>query len=142
MKKKIFPSVMLSMAIASGMANPTQVLQDQDKNVSTNDSVPYITMPETSPKLMTGDGNPLLDFTFTADPTAVEYEGRLYVYATNDQQQYEAVGGYDKNSYEHIKSLVVMSTDDMVNWDVPRTDSYRRHRALDKSVVGTLYRKT
>lgn len=107
---------MLSMAIATGMANPTQVLQDQDKNVSTNDSVPYITMPETSPKLMTGDGNPLLDFTFTADPTAVEYEGRLYVYATNDQQQYEAVGGYGKNSYEHIKSLVMMSTDDMVNW--------------------------
>ena len=60
--------------------------------------------------------NTLLDFTFTADPTAVEYEGRLYVYATNDQQQYEAVGGYGKNSYEHIKSLVMMSTDDMVNW--------------------------
>jgi len=69
-----------------------------------------------SPKLQNGHGNPLLDFHFTADPTAVEYEGRLYVYATNDHQQYEEVGKSGKNTYEKIKSLVMMSTDDMVNW--------------------------
>lgn len=69
-----------------------------------------------SPKLLKGNGNPLLDFHFTADPTAVEHDGRLYVYATNDHQQYEAVGREGKNSYEKIKSLVMMSTDDMVNW--------------------------
>ncbi len=73
-------------------------------------------VPEVSPKLMSGDANPLLDFMFTADPTAVEYEGRLYVYATNDNQQYEAVGRDGRNTYERIKSLVMMSTDDMVNW--------------------------
>lgn len=73
-------------------------------------------VPEVSPKLMSGDANPLLDFMFTADPTAVEHEGRLYVYATNDNQQYEAVGRDGRNTYERIKSLVMMSTDDMVNW--------------------------
>lgn len=73
-------------------------------------------IPEISPKLALGNGNPLLDFIFTADPTAVEHDGRLYVYATNDHQQYEAVGRDGKNSYEKIKSLVMMSTDDMVNW--------------------------
>ncbi len=41
-------------------------------------------IPEISPKLALGNGNPLLDFIFTADPTAVEHDGRLYVYATND----------------------------------------------------------
>lgn len=40
-------------------------------------------------KLGLGSHNPLIDFQFTADPTAVEYEGRLYVYGTNDQQQFE-----------------------------------------------------
>ena len=67
-----------------------------------------------SPKLGTGLANPLLDFQFCADPTAVEYNGRLYVYGTNDHQQYEAET--ESNTYERIKTLVMMSTDDMVNW--------------------------
>ncbi|MES2650009.1 MAG: glycoside hydrolase family 43 protein [Bacteroidota bacterium] len=69
-----------------------------------------------SPKLVSGNANPLLDFMFTADPTAVEYNGRIYMYATNDHQQYEKVGKDGKNSYEHIRTLVMMSSDDMVNW--------------------------
>lgn len=60
--------------------------------------------------------NPISPITYCADPTAVEYNGRLYVFGTNDQQQYEAVGDGGKNTYEKIKSLVVLSTDDMVNW--------------------------
>lgn len=73
-------------------------------------------VPEVSPKLASGHGNPLVDFHFTADPTAVEHDGRLYVYASNDHEQYEGVGRDGKNTYERIKSLVMLSTDDMVNW--------------------------
>src|SRR5687767_2998217 len=69
-----------------------------------------------SPKLSSKNANPLLDFIFTADPTAVEYNGRVYVYATNDHQQYEHVGKDGKNTYQHIRTLVMMSSDDMVNW--------------------------
>lgn len=59
--------------------------------------------------------NPLITHMYMADPTAVEYEGRLYVYGTNDTQQYlHDVEG--KNTYEKIKSIVIISTDDMVNW--------------------------
>lgn len=59
--------------------------------------------------------NPLVTHIYCADPTAVEYEGRLYVYGTNDHQQYlHDVEG--NNTYEKIKSLVMLSTDDMVNW--------------------------
>ena len=65
-------------------------------------------------KLGTDRANPLLDFHYIADPTAIEYGGRLYVYGTNDHQQYEA--GTPSNTYEAINSLVVISTDDMVNW--------------------------
>ena len=64
----------------------------------------------------TAEGNPLLSNIFCADPTAVEYEGRLYIYGTNDHQQYEAVGAEGSNTYEHIKSIVMISTDDMVNF--------------------------
>ncbi|WP_225976422.1 family 43 glycosylhydrolase [Mucilaginibacter ginsenosidivorax] len=69
-----------------------------------------------SPKLLTNNGNPLLDFMFTADPTAIEYNGRVYVYATNDNQQYEKVGKNGHNSAESIRALVMMSSADMVNW--------------------------
>ena len=65
-------------------------------------------------KLGSDRANPLLDFHYIADPTAIEYNGRLYVYGTNDHQQYEA--GTPSNTYEAIQSLVVISTDDMVNW--------------------------
>lgn len=60
--------------------------------------------------------NPLSDYIFCADPTAVEFEGRLYVYGTNDHQEYEHNGRGGKNTYAAIRSLVVFSTDDMVNW--------------------------
>lgn len=69
-----------------------------------------------SPKFTTGHNNPLLDFMFVADPTSVEYEGRLYVYGTNDTQQLDSVGPTGKNGYQYIRSLAMLSTDDMVNW--------------------------
>lgn len=59
------------------------------------------------------NANPISPSIFCADPTAVEYEGRLYVYGTNDTQQAEED---TTNDYDQIKSLVVFSTDDMVNW--------------------------
>lgn len=62
------------------------------------------------------NGNPISGQIYCADPTAVEYNGRLYVYGTNDHQQYDAVGKDGKNTYEKIRSLVVFSTEDMVNW--------------------------
>ncbi len=67
-------------------------------------------------KITKTENNPLISNIFCADPTAVEYEGRLYVYGTNDHQQYETVGAQGSNTYEHTKSLVMLSTDDMVNW--------------------------
>lgn len=80
-----------------------------------SDSRPALLTDE-SPKFTTGNANPLLDFTFIADPTSVEYNGRLYVYGTYDTQQLDSVGPEGKNSYEHIHSLAMLSTDDMVNW--------------------------
>ena len=86
---------------------------------------------DASPKLLTGNGNPLLDFMYVADPTAIVHDGRIYVYGTNDQQQIDSVGRENKNSYEFIHSLVMMSTDDMVNW------TYRGIINVEKSAPWT-----
>ena len=66
-------------------------------------------------KAKNSESNPLLTNIFCADPTAVEYDGRLYVYGTRDHQQYLEKGD-SNNTYEKIKSFVIISTDDMVNW--------------------------
>ena len=75
------------MVIAACMISNQQNAWAGENLSLQNDSVPYVTMPDVSPRLTTGYGNPLLDFMFTADPTAVEYKGRLYVYATKKQQK-------------------------------------------------------
>uniref|UniRef100_A0AB33JEL0 Alpha-L-arabinofuranosidase n=1 Tax=Prevotella sp. GTC17259 TaxID=3236795 RepID=A0AB33JEL0_9BACT len=98
MKRRLEIIAMLLLAVACA-----------NGQIIVNDSL----LRATSPKMLTEENNPLVDFMFTADPTAVEYQGRLYVYGTNDHEQYLNA---DRNTYEKIRSLVMLSTDDMVNW--------------------------
>lgn len=62
------------------------------------------------------DNNPLLPNFYCADPTAVVYDGRLYVYGTNDHQMYQNLKADEEVNYGYINTLAVMSTDDMANW--------------------------
>ena len=47
------------------------------------------------------NGNPISASVFCADPTAIDYNGRLYVYGTNDHQQ------YIKNGKSKFRSTLV-----------------------------------
>lgn len=60
--------------------------------------------------------NPISSVLFCADPTGIEYNGRLYIYGTSDHQEYQFAGINGKNTYSQIKSIVIFSTEDMVNW--------------------------
>lgn len=60
--------------------------------------------------------NPLLTNSFACDPTAMVYDGRIYVYMTNDSQHYEKGQHQEENTYGYINSLHIISSDDMVNW--------------------------
>ena len=51
-----------------------------------------------------GNGNPISGSVFCADPTALDYEGRLYVYGSNDHQQFIKNGKKGDNGYGDIKS--------------------------------------
>jgi len=113
-RKKVLFSTIVIMAFLGGKEGAAaQTNAGRPKVVKENLGEKFANV---SPKLTSNNANPLLDFMFTADPTAVEYNGRIYVYATNDHQQYEHVGKDGKNSYGYIRSLVMMSSDDMVNW--------------------------
>lgn len=81
---------------------------------TTDDDIPDYTLTATYKTATMG--NPLSPWMLCADPTAVEYDGRLYVYGTNDQQEYETTGNASNNTYGRIRQLVMFSSEDLVNW--------------------------
>ena len=88
-RKKVLLSTLVVMSFLGGREFvEAQTKAHKPKEVKENLAEKFANV---SPKLTSDNANPLLDFMFTADPTAVEYEGRIYVYATNDHQQYENV---------------------------------------------------
>jgi arabinoxylan arabinofuranohydrolase len=59
--------------------------------------------------------NPFGTQHFTADPTALEFEGRLYVYGTHDNVEFDFSGQPVANAY-NTASLSSFSSADLVNW--------------------------
>ena len=58
--------------------------------------------------------NPCITHKFNADPCAMEYNGTVYVYCTNDGNT--AAPNVNANTYGDIVSINCMSSKDMVNW--------------------------
>ncbi len=61
-------------------------------------------------------GNPLMTQRFSADPGVMEYNGRVYVYTTNDTLMYDNNGQVTGCTYSIINTLNCMSSADLVNW--------------------------
>ncbi|PJI10451.1 MULTISPECIES: carbohydrate-binding protein [Clostridium] len=62
-----------------------------------------------------GYSNPLITQKFGADPWAMVYNGRVYLYMSSDSFEYKN-GQIADNDYNNIKTISVISSDDMVNW--------------------------
>ncbi len=67
-----------------------------------------------SQKLQT-QHNPIATQKFGADPYAMEYNGRIYVYMSNDVLEYNGTKVKD-NSYGKINKVFCVSSEDLVNW--------------------------
>ena len=93
----------------NGLTFTDEIIDTQDLGLSVGDTLSISYKPE-------GENNPIAANVFFADPTSVEYNGRLYVYGTNDSQQFDRNNGTGENGYGNINSLVCYSTADMVNW--------------------------
>ena len=63
-----------------------------------------------------GENNPLFTQRFGADPGVMEYNGRVYVYTTNDVIEYDSSGNVTENTYAQVNKINCISSDDMVNW--------------------------
>ncbi len=62
------------------------------------------------------ESNPLITQRFGADPYAMEYGGRVYVYTTHDEYEYDANGNISQNTYGKVNTLNCYSSADLVNW--------------------------
>nr|MCR5179576.1 family 43 glycosylhydrolase [Lachnospiraceae bacterium] len=60
--------------------------------------------------------NPLMVQRFGADPYALVYNGRVYIYMTGDDHMYEEDGTVKENNYSNIDKINIISSDDLVNW--------------------------
>jgi arabinoxylan arabinofuranohydrolase len=63
-----------------------------------------------------GYSNPLISHKYGADPYAITYNGRVYIYMTNDIYAYDNDGKITQNNYGMINKIGVISSNDMVNW--------------------------
>lgn len=60
---------------------------------------------------------PVMTQRLGADPYAIVYEGRVYLYMTGDLLEYEDDGVTPKaNTYQLINKINVVSSEDLVNW--------------------------
>jgi len=63
------------------------------------------------------DTNPIMTQKYGADPYAMVYGDTVYFYMTADAYEYDAAGNIIENSYQKIKTLNVVSTKDMINFE-------------------------
>ena len=62
------------------------------------------------------DGNPVMTQRFGADPYAMVYKDRVYLYMTGDLLTHDAEGNLTENVYSAIRTISVASSADLVNW--------------------------
>jgi len=60
--------------------------------------------------------NPISTLKYSADPGVMVYDGRVYVYATNDGYVGQLGSNPESNGYGQINTINVMSSSDLVNW--------------------------
>ena len=70
---------------------------------------------KTSNKVI-GEHNPLMVQKFGADPWALVWNGRVYIYMTGDEPVIAMDGTVSNNTYGNINTIRVISSDDLVNW--------------------------
>lgn len=63
-----------------------------------------------------GNNNPVYTQRFGADPYAMEYNGRVYLYMTGDSLMYDENNEIKDNDYSNVNTVSVISSSDLVNW--------------------------
>ena len=95
--------------------------KEQDLNSDINDMMEENVMTSNKIDIMKSakpvkDHNPVMVQRFGADPYALVYDGRVYLYMTGDKPSYNPDRTVKDNTYSNIDTICVISSDDLVNW--------------------------
>lgn len=92
----------------------SEELQEEGKDMDIKMDVKELTITKGYKGI--NDTNPLMTQRFGADPYAMVYKDRVYIYMTADAFEYDSVKSVKENTYSKIHQINVISTDDMVNF--------------------------
>lgn len=96
----------------------TVKLEEEKKEMTTADfEAMFKGVKNIIPNKGINDTNPIMTQKYGADPYAMVYGDTVYFYMTADAYEYDAAGNIMENSYQKIKSLNVVSTKDMINFE-------------------------
>ncbi len=113
---------------------PAEAEEKEKVSVKTNEDYEemfkQIKLSESIKPLM--NNNPLMVQRFGADPYAIVYDGRVYIYMTGDKPRFDSDGKPVENDFSNIVDINVISSADLVNW----TDHGSIHAA---SAYGAAY---
>ena len=93
----------------------TDAMNDEMKEIGITAEAAYAP-PAAAIGKLPPNGNPLVAHKFGADPYALVFEDRVYLYNTNDVLEYDTDGQVKDNTYGTINRLSIISSDDLVNW--------------------------
>lgn len=104
-----------SMTESTGVTENTDASkEEEDQNMNFAELFQNMKTAESYKGVM--DNNPIINQHFGADPYAMVYGDRVYFYMTADAYEYDSKGEIKENTYGTIKSIYVVSTDDMINF--------------------------
>lgn len=122
-KKRTLGTVKVTVTKATPSATKTPVATPTAAPTATPVAEPEFVIPTPSSgpmetKKLVDKNSAISAQRYMADPYAIEYEGRIYVYGTNDSQSMviKEDGKIPTNKYSNINTLNCYSTTDMVNW--------------------------
>ena len=119
LKKHRGPLLFLALAFSVGINTnivKANTSETTNTNIATTATTNSITTSTNSLAKVPGYSNPLMTQKFGADPYAMVYNDRVYLYMSSDAFEYDSSGNVINNSYSYIKTITCISSDDMVNW--------------------------
>ena len=113
--KKAIAALLLALVLAGGaMAQAEVQTYSQDEQEALAKQFNTLSLARGA-KLFTQD-MPVMTQRLGADPWALVYDDRVYLYMTGDVLEYDKDGKVKDNTYAKINTLNVVSSADLVNW--------------------------
>ena len=111
--KKLISTLMVCGLISTSLADVAPLQKPVDVKAADASNV-FNSVNIASSYKDINQNNPCQTQRFSADPGVMEYNGRVYVYATNDGDVVS--GNVSTNTYGQITQINCMSSADLVNW--------------------------